>query len=290
MLDLYVNVKNTLQGLMQALRISISNANNFNTPGYKYTSVSFTTVYSEAISSGSETTNPMSTGSAMQLGATSQDFSQGSLTIGTGLDAAVFGEGFFMISQDAVNFAANAGTTLYTRSGRFQRDFENKYLTDAFGRKVFGFKVDANGDPINKELVPIETNGETDIGFLEGGILAADFSISKNNEGVKPRPLYRLALTTVQNKGGLVSVAGGAYKTTVASGEQLSVGISGSSISAEASGIYGAIFGEMVESSNVEIAKVALDMNLLQRGFSATQGIIDNITKTIQGLMQKIGG
>ena len=78
----------------------------------------------------------------------------------------------------------------------------------------------------------------------------------------------------------MLNLLGSYQKKEMASGEQLSVGISGSSISTESSGIYGLVFGEMVESSNVEIAKVALDMNLLQRGFSATQGIIDNITKT----------
>jgi len=31
--DLYINSKNALLGLESALRIAISNANNFNTPG-----------------------------------------------------------------------------------------------------------------------------------------------------------------------------------------------------------------------------------------------------------------
>ena len=43
--------------------------------------------------------------------------------------------------------------------------------------------------------------------------------------------------------------------------------------------IYQIIIGENLEGANVDIARVALDMNLIQRGINATQGIIDNIKK-----------
>ena len=290
MLDLYINVKNSLGGLMQALQISISNANNFNTPGYKYTVSSFTTVYSEAMTSGTALTNPMQTGSSITLGATTTDFSQGSLTIGTALDAAIAGEGFFIMSKTPTEFAAGAGAVVYTRAGRFQTDFENKYIVDAFGRKVFGFKVDGSGNQVGSELVPLETNGETDIGFLEGGILASNFSVSKVNAGETPVPMYKLALTTVQNKNGLVPTTGGAYVETVASGDRLGIGTAGMSIAVDSSGVYGEIIGENLEGANVDIARVALDMNLIQRGINATQGIIDNIKKIIDGLISATKG
>ena len=289
MLDLYVNVKNSLKGLIQALRISISNANNFNTPGYKYTFASFTTVYSEAMSSGTRTQNPMHVGSAMTMGSTSTDFSQGNLSIGTSMDTAIVGEGFFILSQNAFEFAKGADK-VYTRAGRFQTDSSNKYITDSFGRKVYGFKVDANGNAINNELVPLETNGEQDLGFLEGGILASNFSLAKNDTAVQAKPMYRLALTTFQNKQGLVPASGGAYTPTVSSGEQLSVNVSEGAIGSNASGSYGNIVGETLESANVDIAKVALDMNLLNRGFSAVQAVIDDIGKIVNQLISKIIG
>ena len=97
MLDLYISNKNAIVGLESALRIAISNANNFNTPGYKYTFSLFTTMYTEAISSGTKTTNPIETGSGMTMGSTSTDFSQGNITIGTELDVAITGTGFFII-------------------------------------------------------------------------------------------------------------------------------------------------------------------------------------------------
>ena len=162
MLDLYISNKNAIVGLESALRIAISNANNFNTPGYKYTFSTFTTMYTEAISTGNGDTNPIETGSGMMLGSTSTDFSQGPLTIGTDLDAAISGEGFYVISASASEFSGNSNN-LYTRSGSFQVDNSNTYLVDAFGRKVFGFPVDSDGNITTVNPEAIETGGFTDL-------------------------------------------------------------------------------------------------------------------------------
>ena len=88
-----------------------------------------------------------------------------------------------------------------------------------------------------------------------------------NPESANPTPIYRLALTTFQNKEGLISSSGGAYKNTFASGDAFTAGISGGQMSQDTSQTYGEIFGTQLEGSNVDIAKVALDMNLLNRGF-----------------------
>lgn len=288
MLDLYVNSKNALIGLESALRIAISNANNFNTPGFKYTFASFTTVYSEAMQGGTITKNPLNTGASMTLGATSIDFSQGNISLGTEMDTAIVGEGFFMLSNSSVEFDGSS-PKVYSRAGRFQTDSNNKYLTDAFGRKVFGFELDDSGNIVSDELVPIETDGSTDIGFIDGGILVSNYSASIENEDVDREPMYQLALTTFQNKQGLVPVRGGAYKNTISAGDELDIKVSGAEIG-DTGNTYGDIIPNSLESANIDVAKVALDMNLLNRGFSAVQGVIDDITKILQNLIQKIGG
>ncbi len=283
MLDLYVSNKNAIVGLESALRIAISNANNFNTPGYKYTFSTFTTMYTEAISTGTASTNPIETGSGMMLGSTSTDFSQGNITIGTELDAAISGEGFYIISASASEFSGNANN-LFTRSGSFQVDNTNTYLVDDFGRKVFGYPIDENGDPTSTTIEAIQTNGFTSIAFEDGGTLVG------NPDSANPVPLYKLALTSFQNKEGLISSSGGAYKNTFASGDSFEPGIAGSQISADSSNTYGDILSNSLEGSNVDIAKVALDMNLLNRGFSAVQAVIDDVTKIINELIKKIAG
>lgn len=289
MLDIYVNSQNTLYGLESALRISVSNANNFSTPGYKHIRASFTTVYTEVISLGTKSVNPLQLGSAATIGSTSTDFTQGATSTGTALDAAIIGEGFFMVSASPVEFSADADK-LYTRSGEFQIDNQNKFLVDSFGRKVYGYKVDQNGNPVSNELEPISTNGATDIGFTEGGILVKNFEAG-NVEGatVSREPMYRLAMTSFHNKDGLVGVSGGAWKAEVAAGEPFKPGVSGQSIDGSTSH-YGDIFGEALEASNVDVARVSLDMNILTRSYSAVQAMIDDVTKILTSIIPKIGG
>ena len=128
-----------------------------------------------------------------------------------------------------------------------------------------------------------------DIGFIEGGILVNNYQANKSDSDIETTPMYALAITTVKNKQGLVSTSGGAYKETIASGEPLSYKTSGSAIDQQTSGDYGNIINESLESSNIDVAKVALDMNLLNRGFSAIQGVIDDVNKVVSGLLSKLG-
>jgi flagellar hook protein FlgE len=283
MLDLYIENKNAIIGLESALRIAISNANNFNTTGFKYIFSSFTTMYSEAMSSGTDVTNPLETGSGMTLGSTSTDFSQGSITIGTDLNVAIMGEGFFVVSSSNSEFT-NDSSALYTRAGNFQVDSSNTYITDSFGRQIMGFPVDNQGNITSTQLEPIQTKGFSAIKFENGGTLVG------NPESDSPTPLYKLALTTFQNKEGLIQTTGGAYKKTISSGETFSIKTAGEPIGDNSNHTYGDILGNSLESSNVDIAKVALDMNLLNRGFSAVQAVIDDVTKILNEIIKKLSG
>ena len=283
MLDLYISNKNAIVGLESALRIAISNANNFNTPGYKYTFSTFTTMYTEAISSGTDVTNPLETGSGMTMGATSTDFSQGNISIGTELDVAITGEGFFILSSSASEFDQNS-TNVFSRAGSFQLDSSATYIVDDFGRKVYGFPVDSSGNITSTVPEPIQTNGMTDIAFEDGGTLVG------NATSATPTPLYKLALTTFQNKEGLISTSGGAYKNSIASGTRFEAGTAGEALATGSSTTYGDILSNSLEASNVDIAKVALDMNLLNRGFAAVQAVIDDVTKILTEIIKKLGG
>lgn len=288
MLDIYKNIGNSLQALESSLRISISNADNFDTPGFKYTFASFTTLYNDVESSGSETTNPIQLGASMTLGSTSTDFSQGNIGFGTGLDVAISGEGFFLVSQSAREFSAGS-SQVFTRAGRFNLDFQGKYLVDSFDRKVYGFPLSEDGTVTSDIPEAIDISEHDDVGFLDGGILVNNYQARKDqiasglgeDDLVEQIPLYRISLTSFKNKNGLVLTDGSAYKATAASGESFDAGISGE-------GVLGNVKSESLESSNISVAKVALDMNQLNRGFSAVQGIIDDVSKVIGQLIQKL--
>jgi flagellar hook protein FlgE len=285
MFDLYKGIKNSVGGLNSALRIAIANADNFNTPGYKYTFASFTTVYSAILSSGTDKLNPVQFPGSMTLGSTSTDFSQGNITFGTGMDAAVVGKGFFVFSHSASD--NSDGDKVYSRAGRFQVDSANQYVTDSFGRKVYGYKVDVNGNITDRSLVPIQTNSETDVGIIDDGYFVGNYQKHKDditNKVASPtayKKMFKLALATVPNEQGLILTDGSAYQTTAASGAPLDAG-------AANEGIYGAIKGASLESANVDVSKVALDLALLNRGFSAIQGVIDDVNKVLSGLISKL--
>ena len=78
-------------------------------------------------------------------------------------------------------------------------------------------------------------------------------------------------------------IDGGALKGTVASGE------ASTPVQAGENGL-GQILGGSLESSNIRVAQVALDMNLLNRGFSALQGALQDVNKIVNDLLSKLPG
>ena len=287
-LDIYASLKNTYKALLDSLRVATSNANNFNTSGYKASSTRFAAVFARIVQTGTESTNPISLGQSVQVSSVSTDYSPGPLSLGGKLDTAIVGEGFFITSASSQEFGPNSDKT-YTRAGRFQVDFNNEYLVDGFGRKIFGYQVNQNGGIVSNELVPIQTDGERDIGFVEGGVLVNNFQAQKDaiNAGSTDAPeqtkLYRLAISSFHNKEGLIPTTGTSWEPTLAAGTPITPGISGE-------GIYGDIIGESLEGSNVDVAKVALDMTLINRALNAVNGIIDDVNKMISNLISKLAG
>jgi len=287
MFDIYAELKNSIGAMTDALRASISNTDNFNTPGFKSVWVSFSSSYGKSWAAGTKTVNPMSIAGSVQVNAVTTDFRQGSLGFGTQLDCAVVGNGFFVLSGSSKD-SELGGEKLYTRNGKFQIDPNGRYLTDPYGRKVFGYATNPTGVVQSTNLVPLNIEGQTDLGFLDGGLLVANYQKNKDDiaNGVVPPtatiPLYRLALTTFVNRQGLTIAQGGAYRPSVAAGDPLPDNVSGTG--------YGDIVSEKLESSNVDVAKVALDMALLNRGFSAVQGVIDDVNKIMSALISKLSG
>jgi flagellar hook protein FlgE len=290
MLDLFINFKNTITTLIRSLEKSTENAQNLNVSGYKNQTVTFEQTYIEA-TSGTVDQNPQSPGSGITIAGYRIDFTQGALTAGTPLDAAIDGEGFFLLSPSTDPSSVTSANAVLTRSGQFMTDSNYRYLKDANGNFVYGYRLNpTTGKPINSELVPIETNGEVDIGFENGGILASNFQAAKSDDGITSTPMYQLALTSVTNKQGLIKT-GAMFRPSPSSGNLLAIGVSDAAISTDAlSGTYGSVKGEMLEGSNFDIAKIALDMNQLQRSLTATQGALDNVGKVLTNLMSKILG
>ncbi|MGO9229331.1 MAG: flagellar hook protein FlgE [Bryobacteraceae bacterium] len=128
---------------------------NLNTPGYKATELCFSDLVTQSLGAGLGVTQ---VGFGVAQPITEAQYSQqGAIqTSGGLLDAAIQGNGFFVVTN-------SAGNTLYTRAGNFQTDASGN-LTTATGDYVQGWttvdpttgQVDTNG-PIGNIVVPVGT-------------------------------------------------------------------------------------------------------------------------------------
>lgn len=148
-----------------AIDVVGNNLANLNTPGFKTSQVCFRDLVTESLGAGlGETQVGFGTGRPLTV----RQFSQGSIQTSSGLlDAAIQGDGFFVVQNDS-------GELLYTRAGNFQTDKAGNLLTDT-GARVQGWttidpntgEVDTNGNisnivvPVGSLKPPIATTGFT---------------------------------------------------------------------------------------------------------------------------------
>jgi flagellar hook protein FlgE len=135
-----------------AIDVVGNNLANLNTTGFKASDVTFRDLVTESLGAGlGETQVGFGTGEPL----TTRQFTQGAIQTTSGvLDAAIQGDGFFVV-QDS------AGNTLYSRDGSFQTDKSGNLLSNT-GDFVQGWtaidpstgQVDTNG-PIGNIVVPV---------------------------------------------------------------------------------------------------------------------------------------
>jgi flagellar hook protein FlgE len=135
-----------------AIDVVGNNLANLNSPGFKTSEVVFRDLVTQSLGAGlGETQVGFGTGQPLTV----RQFTQGAIQPSSGLlDAAIQGDGFFVIKNDA-------GNTLYTRAGNFQTDKNGNLLTGT-GERVQGWttidpatgKINTNG-PIGNIIVPV---------------------------------------------------------------------------------------------------------------------------------------
>jgi len=135
-----------------AIDVVGNNLANLNSPGFKTSEVVFRDLVTQSLGAGlGETQVGFGTGQPLTV----RQFTQGAIqTTGGLLDAAVQGDGFFVVRD-------SDGNTFYTRAGNFQADKNGNLLTDT-GYKVQGWTnvsssasgVNTNG-PISNIVVPV---------------------------------------------------------------------------------------------------------------------------------------
>jgi flagellar hook protein FlgE len=119
----------------QWLSVIGDNIANVNTVGYKGSRISFGDILSATMSGASGTSQ---VGRGVLVGGVSPIFSQGTFeSTASGLDLAIDGDGFFIVS--------NAGAIEYTRAGDFKLD-SNGNVVNPGGAILQGYLPDVNGN------------------------------------------------------------------------------------------------------------------------------------------------
>src|ERR1700726_760923 len=136
-----------LSAFSTAISVTGNNLANLNTIGFKTSEVSFHDLVTQSISAGLGSTQ---VGFGVGTPTTAKLFTQGALqTTGGTLDAAIQGDGFFVIQ------GANQSTQ-YTRGGNFQVDKDGNLIT-ATGESVEGWTMvngvlNTNAPPSNVSI------------------------------------------------------------------------------------------------------------------------------------------
>jgi flagellar hook protein FlgE len=265
-----------------AVNVVGSNLANLNTPGFKGTTIAFRDLLS-ASSTGGQTM----VGLGLSTPLTFLDQTQGAIdATGGRFDAAVQGEGFFVVM--------NGAETLYTRAGNFHVNRDG-YLVTASGYRVQGYGVDAGTGEADDTLADIrienlmpETGGGTGGGtggaatpnVLGIAIVDDGYVTVRYSDGTET-PAFQLGLARFPNPSELYSVGNNSFAMTTRSGDAF-VG------HPNASGL-GKVIGGAVEGSNVDIARALTDLLTYQRGYQASSKIItasDELTQDTLNLVR----
>jgi flagellar hook protein FlgE len=134
-----------LKATSTAIDVVGNNLANMNTPGFKTSQLCFRDLVTQSLGAGlGDTQVGFGTGTPLTV----REFTQGAIQTSAGLlDAAVQGDGFFVVKD-------SAGNDLYTRAGNFQTDMNGNLLTDT-GNKVQGWTtLDPTTGNVNGSVRP----------------------------------------------------------------------------------------------------------------------------------------
>ncbi len=137
-----------------------NNISNVNTVGYKSSRVTFSDFFSQTVSgasganaaSGRGGTNPMQIGLGANVASIDINMNAGmGQRTDNNFDLLIDGSGFFVVGDSSGQY--------FTRAGAFNTDAQGNLVTSS-GLAVYGWDVDANGDPVREVVRPIQINGD----------------------------------------------------------------------------------------------------------------------------------
>ena len=158
-----------LNAMATAIDVVGNNLANLNTTGFKTSSVSFRDLVTQSMGSGLGETQ-VGFGTAQPL--TFRSFTQGSVQTSSGLlDAAIQGDGFFVLKDDA-------GKVQYTRAGNFLTDKNGNLVTNT-GMHVQGWST---MNPLTNTVDTVGAIGNIVVptGTLKTPTVTTNFTVDMN--------------------------------------------------------------------------------------------------------------
>jgi flagellar hook protein FlgE len=162
MLDSIYSAYTGLLSFSKALSVLSNNVSNMNTPGFKSSDLTFRDLFYQFSSSGGQTTAQESQiGEGTDTSGTRINFAQGTpSTTGNPLDAAISGNGFFVLKDGSNN-------TYYTRAGQFDVNSSGYMIDKTTGARVQAISGKSDLSDIN--LAGLQTSAAkatTDVSFV----------------------------------------------------------------------------------------------------------------------------
>jgi flagellar hook protein FlgE len=150
MLDSIYSAYTGLLSFSKALSVLSNNVANMNTPGFKSSDVTFRDLFYQFSSSGGQTTAQQSQiGEGTETSGTRINFAQGQPTnTGNPLDAAISGNGFFVLKDGS--------STYYTRTGQFNVDAKGYMVDKTSGAHVQA--ISGQSDLVDINLANLQTS------------------------------------------------------------------------------------------------------------------------------------
>lgn len=197
-----------LQGFSRGLRVIANNTANMNTPGFKSSTLSFSSLFDASNQNGQHG------GGGLNTGLTALNFSQGELRqTGNSLDMAIDGLGLFMLKGEN-------GKIHYSRAGEFQFNSDGMLVNRSDGAEVLGVGADGVLTSIGIGGQRFSAAGATSRMTFSGNLSST--LASQTVSGLKVIDAaggeHQLTATFTSNGGGSWSVAIKEGVTTVGTG------------------------------------------------------------------------
>lgn len=201
----------------------------------------------------------------------------------TATNVAVAGAGYFVVGDGA---AAQA-PFFFTRSGDFAPNAAGELVNGA-GYYLQGYPTDASGaaavsgvaglETVNVNRAPPLASGATPVGALAGVEIDSSGRVLARYSTGETIALYRIPLALFANPEGLEETRGAAFRQSTVSGDL--------ALAAPQSGRAGAIAGEALEISTVDIGREFSTLIETQRAYASNARVITVADDLLQTLVR----